>query len=663
MDGQNKHPVTAYPVELPVKRKRGRPRKDESLVLQQQERTQLQPPQLPLPGEVRSNPQAEVDPGDGPSDEMLGQVVSGVIEGSFDAGYFLSVRAGTCSTLLRGVVFQPGLFTPITAANDVAPDARMYKRREFPNPVLDPQGQANSSIPQSEKKNEQQQQQPAQLENKEPAPPAQVLTFVGQPGSSTSLASQSASDLPKQEAAAMPQNNPSQYASVKVPLADTFLKNDIVDSMGGNDKPQEISEFGLVNKSSTHQLQSVVPFPLANLSSPGKLSVIDSLSKNSLCASMGEKSLQQQNSEIGLDNPFSKQLHSSTTPFTLTPHSASVVIPFNSNLPKNNSGAFLGGKDLPQQNFDYGLEKHSITRLQSCLPFSLASGDASATLLPLTDNLAKNDSSALMEGKDMSIQQRRFEASLAENQPASHLQRGSPFTLASQSNTSMVAQTDNLTKDELGGAPLLEKNMQQQITEIGRENLSNPQLDGSRMTEQDEIMQEFEASNLLERQKIDVQGTKDMILDIGSELTLDIFHGKPSSCQVLQVQDQAVDSGLLSTELAHSGPNGMNLELHQALLSVKPGPVLPEKPISAKNETQGAESVPPYSLGRDEIFENEKPMSDAADDIIGASQPAPDAKEQIRTIEEATFEEATPLEPEVNCIGGSIGKDQSSKLY
>lgn len=52
---------------------------------------------------------------------MVGQEVTGVVEATLDAGYLLSVRIGDSNTYLRGIVFKPGHYVPVTADNDVAP--------------------------------------------------------------------------------------------------------------------------------------------------------------------------------------------------------------------------------------------------------------------------------------------------------------------------------------------------------------------------------------------------------------------------------------------------------------------------------------------------------------------------------------------------------------
>ncbi|KAL9268859.1 METABOLIC NETWORK MODULATOR 1-like protein [Drosera capensis] len=65
---------------------------------------------------------------------ILGVSVTGVIEGSFDDGYILSVQIGNSETPLRGVIFKPGHYLPVTAELDVAPHVQMIKRKEVPFP-------------------------------------------------------------------------------------------------------------------------------------------------------------------------------------------------------------------------------------------------------------------------------------------------------------------------------------------------------------------------------------------------------------------------------------------------------------------------------------------------------------------------------------------------
>lgn len=114
-------------VTLPVKRGRGRPRKDSNL---KRVKTAHFPPGIKQTKEIR--PQ-QVDTVNVANDEMIGQAVTGVVETAFDAGYFLNVRIGDLN--FRGVVFKPGHFDPVTAENDVAPHVPMIIRNDIHLPI------------------------------------------------------------------------------------------------------------------------------------------------------------------------------------------------------------------------------------------------------------------------------------------------------------------------------------------------------------------------------------------------------------------------------------------------------------------------------------------------------------------------------------------------
>lgn len=123
-------------LSIPLKRGRGRPRKDPSLKKPQAARG-------PPPGfeGVKEPPQPQrVNTTDG-VENMVGQTVTGVVEATFDAGYLLTVRIGNSTTSLRGVVFKPGHYIPVTAENDVAPHLQMIQR----NDVHFPHGNQGSS--------------------------------------------------------------------------------------------------------------------------------------------------------------------------------------------------------------------------------------------------------------------------------------------------------------------------------------------------------------------------------------------------------------------------------------------------------------------------------------------------------------------------------------
>ncbi|PWA89661.1 hypothetical protein CTI12_AA099820 [Artemisia annua] len=119
-------------LDLPIKRKRGRPRKDENMprIEKRQTQTSISPSQPPLISSIQQPPMVTMNH-TGDNHNMVGQVVTGVIDGIFDAGYLISVRTGPNNTPLRGLIFQQGHFCPITPTNDVAPRIKMYRREQF----------------------------------------------------------------------------------------------------------------------------------------------------------------------------------------------------------------------------------------------------------------------------------------------------------------------------------------------------------------------------------------------------------------------------------------------------------------------------------------------------------------------------------------------------
>lgn len=117
----------------PVKRRRGRPRKTEAVtpggesggdgVTPQKDADPNKPKrQRKKKGEIPIPSAVDVS--------LIGQQVTGVLDGSFDAGYLLSVRVGNTDTVLRGVVFGPGLSVPLSKINDVAPSVKHVRRDE-----------------------------------------------------------------------------------------------------------------------------------------------------------------------------------------------------------------------------------------------------------------------------------------------------------------------------------------------------------------------------------------------------------------------------------------------------------------------------------------------------------------------------------------------------
>ncbi|KAG2299179.1 hypothetical protein Bca4012_010741 [Brassica carinata] len=96
---------------IPSKRTRGRPRSDEV-----QTQPQLNPPVTSTTTTTATD------------ENLIGRMVSGVVEGSFEAVYFLSVKVADTDKQFKGVVFLPGKVTPLTPTTDLFPQAKMYAR-------------------------------------------------------------------------------------------------------------------------------------------------------------------------------------------------------------------------------------------------------------------------------------------------------------------------------------------------------------------------------------------------------------------------------------------------------------------------------------------------------------------------------------------------------
>ncbi|XP_028789911.1 uncharacterized protein LOC114745910 isoform X1 [Neltuma alba] len=130
--------------DIPLKRKRGRPRKypkpyaEENAHILNIQNVNQNPvgggnASVP-PGfdRVNGSQPHRRDIGNDLNDPMVGQVVSCVIEAVFDAGYLLSAKVGNSNTTLRGLVLKPGHYAPLSAENDVAPGVPMIQRNEVP---------------------------------------------------------------------------------------------------------------------------------------------------------------------------------------------------------------------------------------------------------------------------------------------------------------------------------------------------------------------------------------------------------------------------------------------------------------------------------------------------------------------------------------------------
>ncbi|QCD79729.1 uncharacterized protein LOC114179519 [Vigna unguiculata] len=163
------------PLNVPVKRKRGRPRKEGSAV--QGENV----PVIPASDNVLHSNQTTGTTNDC-EDEMVGKLVTGVIEGTFNAGYLLNVKVANTDAVLRGLVFVPGHFSPVTIENDVAPHAKMIQRKEIPIPVVNPHaGIRASSVPSSVQFNKQSFEPEFRVPvSEEQVPPTEIHSSISQ---------------------------------------------------------------------------------------------------------------------------------------------------------------------------------------------------------------------------------------------------------------------------------------------------------------------------------------------------------------------------------------------------------------------------------------------------------------------------------------------------
>lgn len=122
-------------VAVPLKRKKGRPPKNRALVPLGENSTA--PQNLDGRGRKAKRKKGEVAWPTVDS-SFVGQQVHGVLDGSFDAGYLLTVRVANTQTVLRGAVFEPSLSVPISKSNDIAPNVRFIRRDEQVAPLQYP---------------------------------------------------------------------------------------------------------------------------------------------------------------------------------------------------------------------------------------------------------------------------------------------------------------------------------------------------------------------------------------------------------------------------------------------------------------------------------------------------------------------------------------------
>lgn len=255
MDQQNPGSGSSNPSIVPMKRKRGRPRKEESSA----GRGRAAPisaalpipaiAALPIPVTIAAPSSASqsdntpgsdniVNPGQtegstgGADEAMLGRPVTGVIEGTFGGGYLVNVKIADTQTSLKGAVFVEGQYIPVTPENDVAPHVKMVERKNFPIPILNPQGQLQSPIPSSSGQGSNQ-----PVESIPPVPKFQEQAPPTETHSGTSLSLEN------------------QPTSVEVPMAN-IPKNDSTISAAGI--PQVLPEPGHVSQPAEMECDKIV---------------------------------------------------------------------------------------------------------------------------------------------------------------------------------------------------------------------------------------------------------------------------------------------------------------------------------------------------------------------------------------------------------------------
>ncbi|KAG5516493.1 hypothetical protein RHGRI_037263 [Rhododendron griersonianum] len=478
-------------IEYPPKRRPGRPRKEEHFG---QILNGLSPQPPPSHG-LKSSQYFAVDPSDDIANEMVGQVVTGIIEGSFEAGYFISVRATRTGTLLRGVVFQPGLFTPVTAANDIAPHVRMYKRRDFPIPDLNPQPENNNNRITSDS---------VMLEDTFPRTATGTLVkpdFSHQLRSSTISPT---SNLQKDGSGASTGGRNMTFPLPRFPI-------------WGKETPQKNSKSALDNKP-VSQSKSDTTFPLPT----------DMLRGNNLS---------QRNSDSGLQKESSSKSQLDA-PFPLPRRFATVTLPLAESLSKKNASVSVEGKDIPQ-HLKLSLDNRTVPQLKSGTPFA-------SEKVPMTDNLPKNNLASSSVEKENPHQNSKFFA----------LAKPDKFALGKQSASVIVLPIEKIKEDYGFGlgdvsTPRLDSNRISIRSSIegnktGHQNygfglgdVSTPRLDSNRISIQNGIEGKKTGQqnhgfglgdvttprldkNIISKQN-GIEGKKDMVRGLASELTLGIF--------------------------------------------------------------------------------------------------------------------------------------------
>ncbi|CAL9107836.1 unnamed protein product [Musa textilis] len=155
MAQQNQETTPVDPANSPAKRKRGRPRKHDYDNLSHKQRRRPNAAPAHAHPNANSADHSQLIPAQsksaaasshGPND-LLGQAVCGTLDGTFDAGYMLTVRVANGGHVLRGLVFDPRLCVPVSAENDIAPLLPMATPNGTPSSVVESHDQTLVSVP------------------------------------------------------------------------------------------------------------------------------------------------------------------------------------------------------------------------------------------------------------------------------------------------------------------------------------------------------------------------------------------------------------------------------------------------------------------------------------------------------------------------------------
>lgn len=516
---------SATPTELPTKRKRGRPRKDDSLP---QMRNSPVVPSATSARSNQSNQNIDVVPSANGDDPMVGQVVTGVLEGAFDAGYILTVRVGDSDTLLRGCVFTPGRFIPINVGNDIAPSVRMFKRRNIPIPVCNPQAPSNGSNPQPR-----QNDRPVPFEDQVVVPPALVPSKFS-PASTSHTVHKQPAPLFVGSSSSFPMNV-SDPSSEKTIITQT--------TVGGKLLAPQVLPSAFPPDSS---------FILKTQSTPVAVTVTDNIQKNDRALFLGKNIITKQalGPEIqhqlasGLEHNEAveqcKEILDSEASPPVPGHKVSIEASKDSNL------AFTPKPVMEQCNMmqDFGVS----APLESPKVYMEASKDMNLYITPKPVIVRDVDASSLVEVPVVDMEgSKDLNLDLAPKQASEDFE-ASPL---------VGTNVDLDASQEVEASPIVGP----EAASMEENQALNFNLASEPVVGQCEVMQDFETPPPIEGAKFDMEASQNLNLNPASKPSLDIFPDNMTNSQVNQVQHQADGPGFKPSHLVEANLKTPNLNL------------------------------------------------------------------------------------------------------